>query len=127
MRSTGKKSDIATNARAIENMNEAQIDNEIKNIKALIAELNKTINKNDTYNSEENKAMREAFPVGVGGDGWSKERIKSRNKSIERDVKRAKVYTEAYEQKRIRKKTLENFRRCEKANKRNRKNTKTIK
>lgn len=107
MGSTGKKNDIATNARAIENMNETQIDNEIKNIKALITRLDKTMNKNDAYNSEENKAMREAFPVGVGGDGWSKQRIKARNKSIERDVKRASVYTEAYEQKESAKKRLE--------------------
>lgn len=107
MGSTGKKNDIATNARAIENMNEAQIDNEIKNIKVLITRLDKTMNKNDAYNSEENKAIREAFPVGVGGDGWSKQRIKARNKSIERDVKRASVYTETYEQKESAKKRLE--------------------
>ena len=92
------KEQKATNARVIDRMNEAQLDNEIKNAKADIARAEKTMGKN-TIVGEEAKAMQKAFPVGVGGDGWSEARKKARDKGLERDVKKAKAYTEAYSQK----------------------------
>ena len=89
----------ATNAMLIENMNEQQIDKEMAATQRKIDAAERTMQKNDITNAGNAKAMREAFPLGVGGDGWSKQRAKARDKGLENDAKKAKAYTEAYEQK----------------------------
>ena len=89
----------ATNARSIDNMNEAQLDKEIEKTKAVINRADKTMDNNDIVNTQEAKAMQEAFPLGVGGDGWSEQRKRARDKGLERDAKKAKAFTEAYSQK----------------------------
>ncbi len=102
---------VPTKAQIIDNMNEAQLDIEIKDTKAAIARAEKAMNKNNITNSANAKALQEAFPLGVGGDGWSEERKRARDKGLERDAKRAKQYTEAYSQKQAaeaRLKSLEN-------------------
>ena len=111
--SSGIKSSgqVPTKARIIDNMNEAQLDIEIKDAKAAIARAEKAMDKNNITNSANAKALQEAFPLGVGGDGWSAQRKKARDKGLERDAKRAKQYTEAYNQKKAaeaRLKSLEN-------------------
>lgn len=97
--SAGGGKQTPTNARDIENMNEAQLNQEIQNAKAAISRAEKVMGENDIANTAEARAMREAFPGGVGGDGWSKERIKARNKGLERDAVKAKRFTDAYSQK----------------------------
>ena len=89
----------ATKARNIENMNEAQLNKEISKTQRTIDRANSTMNKNNISATSEAKAMREAFPLGVGGDGWSKERTKARNRGLEADANKAKRFTEAYSEK----------------------------
>lgn len=89
----------ATNTKIIDNMNEAQLDREIEKAEAIIDRAQKTMNKNNISNTAEAKAMQEAFPLGVGGDGWSQERIKARNRGLERDARKAKEFSDAYSQK----------------------------
>ena len=88
-----------TNARTIENMNEAQLNREIEKQEAYIARMEKTMKANSITDTAEAKALQNAFPLGVGGDGWTAERKKARDRGLERDVKRAKEYTEAYSNK----------------------------
>lgn len=88
----GNKSPIkqkATNAHDIENMNEAQLNNEIAKVERSIARANKIMSNNDITADAGNKARQEAFPLGVGGDGWSAARKKANTKSIQSDVKKS--------------------------------------
>ena len=89
----------ATNARDINKMNETQLDQEIEKTQAIIDRANSKMGNNDITNNAEAKAMREAFPLGVGGDGWSEQRKKARDRGLERDLNRAKAFTDAYSQK----------------------------
>ena len=88
-----------TKARDIENMNEAQIDVEFRSTSADIARAEKAMGKNDITNTSDARAMREAFPLGVGGDGWSEEKKRAKARGLERDAVMAKKYTDAYSQK----------------------------
>ena len=101
---------IATKARLIENMNEAQIDEEIAKEKERIKRAETIMAKNDISNTPENKAMREAFPGGVGGDGWSNARRRAFNRRIGADARKAGDYVKALQDKesaQIRLKSLE--------------------
>ena len=99
----------ATNARAIDNMNEAQLDKEIARQETIISRAEKTMQKNNITNTAEAKAMQEAFPLGVGGDGWSAERRRAQQRGIERDTKKAAEYTQAYNTKRSAEARLKNL------------------
>ena len=103
-----------TKARDIENMNEAQLDKEIKDAKANISRVEKIMSKNNIINTADAKAMQKAFPLGVGGDGWSAERTKARNKGLERDAVKAKAYTEAYTKKETFETRLKNLEKAKK-------------
>lgn len=107
--SGGGNNSKPTKARDIENMNEAQLDKEIKDAKSNISRAEKIMSKNDITDTADAKAMQNAFPLGVGGDGWSAERRKARNKGIERDAVKAKAYTEAYTQKKASETRLKNL------------------
>lgn len=109
---SGSTSQKPTNAVQIENMNEAQIDKEISKEQRRIASLDRVMQKNDIENTAEAKAMREAFPLGVGGDGWSEQRIKARNRGLERDAKMAKEYTEAYSKKKAAENRIEKLKQA---------------
>ena len=95
----GKSTMAATNARDIDNMNAAQLEKEIAKTQRAIERAENTMNKNDITNTADAKAMREAFPLGVGGDGWTEEKIRARDKGLERDAVKAKNFTEAYSEK----------------------------
>lgn len=87
----------ATNARFIENMNEAQLKDEIARAKRDITRAEKTMDKNSITNTAEARAMREAFPLGYGGK--TEKQIAQMGKMNERDAHKAKTYTEAYSEK----------------------------
>ena len=86
----------ATNAKSIENMNEAQLDNEIAKAQRNIDNLDKVMNKN-SLDTAENRAMREAFPLGVGNRSEAQE--KALSQKIESDVNKAVAYTNASDKK----------------------------
>lgn len=94
--SSGVGAQKATNARDIANMNEAQIKKEIKKAESQLASVQSRI-KNATRESGEERALREAFPLGPGGlsrteaqrqAGRLAERALSRSKRIEADIER---------------------------------------
>ena len=87
----------ATNAKFIENMNEAQINEELAKAKRDIARAENTMNKNSITNTAEANAMREAFPLGYGGK--TDKQIAQMGKVNERDAHKAKTYTEAWSEK----------------------------
>ena len=93
--SSGKGRMVATNAVQIENMNEAQIDKEIKKTQGVINRANAIMSKSGIVD----KAMHDAFPLGAGGDGWSNAKKKAFSEKMEGDVKKAANYTKAYESK----------------------------
>ena len=93
--SSGKGRMVATNAVQIENMNEAQIDKEIKKTQGIIDKANAIMSKNSIVD----KAMQDAFPLGAGGDGWSNAKKKAFYGKMEGDVNKAVKYTQAYERK----------------------------
>lgn len=102
MGGSGNKSPIkqkATNARDIENMNEAQLNKEIAKAERSIARANKIMGINDITANTAAKARQETFPLGVGGDGWSDARKKANTKSIQSDVNKAVKYDDAYNAK----------------------------
>ena len=86
----------ATNARDIENMNEAQLDKEIAKTQRTIDRLDAVMDKN-SLDSAESRAMREAFPLGVGMRTAAQQRKQAAIN--ERDVQRAKAYTDALDSK----------------------------
>ena len=93
--SSGKGRMVATNAVQIENMNEAQIDKEIKKTQGVIDKANAIMSKNSIVD----KAMHDAFPLGAGGDGWSNAKKKAFYGKMEGDVNKAANYMKAYERK----------------------------
>lgn len=88
-----------TNARVIENMNEAQLDLEIRKAKREIKAAEKTMGANNITDTAEARAMREAFPLGVGGDGWTAQRRRAQARGLQRDLNKAVKYTEANKKK----------------------------
>ena len=86
----------ATNARDIENMNEAQLNKEIAKTQRTIDKLDSVMKKN-SLDSAESRAMREAFPLGVGMRTAAQQRKQAAIN--ERDVQKAKAYTDALDSK----------------------------
>ena len=103
----------ATNARLIENMNEAQINNEIAQTKRDIAKAESAIGRNNITNTAEARAMREAFPLGYGGK--TEKQIAQIGKLNERDAHKAKAYTEAWSDKKSAETRLEKLEQAKKA------------
>lgn len=85
-----------TKAKLIENMNEAQIDEEIERQREIIQRAERTMQGNDITQTADAKAWREAFPLGAGGSGWSQSRINQRYQQMERDSRMAGRFNEAY-------------------------------
>lgn len=94
--SSGKGKQKATNARDIENMNEAQLNKEIAKTQRNIDRLDAVMNKN-SLDSAESRAMREAFPLGVGMRTEAQKRKQAA--ANERDVKKAVAFTDAMDSK----------------------------
>lgn len=90
--SSGKGKQKATNATAIENMNEAQLNNEISKTQREIDRLDKIMSKN-SLDTAETRAMREAFPLGVGMTTAAQQRKQAQVN--DRDAKKAAAYTDA--------------------------------
>lgn len=103
----------ATNARLIENMNEAQLNNEIAQAKRDIARAESTMGRNSITNTAEAKAMREAFPLGYGGK--TEKQIARMGKMNERDAHKAKTYTEAWSDKKSAETRLEKLEQAKKS------------
>lgn len=80
-------------------MNEAQLDQEIAKQQSIIDQADKTMQANDMTNTPNAQAMRQAFPLGVGGSGWTQSRINQRNRQIASDTRMAGAYTAAYQRK----------------------------
>lgn len=99
----------ATNARTIDNMNEAQLDKEIARQEAIIKRAESRMKKTDITGTASAKAMQNAFPLGVGGDGWSAARRRAQLKSIERDTRRAAEFSQAREDKKNAEATLKSL------------------
>ena len=97
----------ATNAIAVENMNEAQLDKEISTTKKRIAQLDKAMGKNAIGNDAESKGMSEQFPLGAGG--MSQAQIKKLGKKWDAEAQKAAKYVEAKEKQDALKKKLENL------------------
>lgn len=87
---------IATRAKNLENMNEAQITQEIDKAQKYLEQSQRVMRENGTE-SQYFQAMQESFPLGAGGDGWSQSRINQREREIERSVVKAKRFTDALE------------------------------
>ena len=102
----------ATNARLIENMNEAQLDNEIAQAKRDIARAEKIMDKN-SIDTAEMREMREAFPLGYGAK--TEKQIARMGKMNERDAQKAKAYTEAWSDKKSTETRLKNLEQAKKS------------
>ena len=99
----------STNAKLIDNMNEAQLDIEIEKTKSDIDRYQAIMDKNSGGTSYD-QSMRESFPLGVGGSGWNDTRRRQFERNNEKSLKMAKEYTDAYDKKQdaqIRLKNLE--------------------
>lgn len=96
--SFAKAGGTATNARSIENMNEAQLDKEISNLQDKIKNLDSSMSRS-LEESGYSKSMREAFPLSSGGDGWSKAGRSRQEKERTASLKKAKNYVDARAQK----------------------------
>lgn len=101
-----------TTAKFIENMNEAQINEEIAKAKREIKDAEKAMGKNNITNTAEAKAMREAFPLGYGAS--TEKQIAKMGKTNERDAHKAKAYTEAYTKKQTAQTRIENLEKAKK-------------
>lgn len=87
-----------TKAKRLENMNEAQVDLEIAQEQKIIESAQKIMDKNSTE-SAYMRGMREQFPTGVGGSGWSNAAIKRHQRAVDADMNRINRYTEAANRK----------------------------
>lgn len=88
----------ATNARNVENMNEAQLDKEISKLQGKIQNLDASMSKN-LKESGYSKAMRNAFPLSPGGAGWSTAGKIIQERERTTSLKKAKNYVDARTQK----------------------------
>ena len=95
----------ATNARDINNMNEAQIDKEIKKAERQLHSAERQYEKN-IGESANSKAMRDAFPLGSGGLTKSDAERFAANVS-ERELARSKRVVEAIQKREAAKKRIE--------------------
>lgn len=111
--SSAKSSGTATNARSIENMNEAQLDKEISKLQDKIKNLDASMSRN-LEESGYSKSMREAFPLSSGGDGWSKSGRSRQEKERTASLKKAKNYVDARAQKETATKKLSELQKAKK-------------
>lgn len=111
--SSAKAGGTATNARSIENMNEAQLDKEISNLQDKIKNLDASMSRN-LEESGYSKSMREAFPLSSGGDGWSKAGRSRQEKERTASLKKAKNYVDARAQKETTAKRLSELQKAKK-------------
>lgn len=111
--SSAKAGGTATNARSIENMNEAQLNKEISKIQNKIKNLDASMSRN-LEESGYSKSMREAFPLSSGGDGWSKAGRSRQEKERTASLKKAKNYVDARAQKETAAKRLSELQKAKK-------------
>ena len=111
--SSAKAGGTATNARSIENMNEAQLDKEISNLQDKIKNLDSSMSRS-LEESGYSKSMREAFPLSAGGDGWSKAGRSRQEKERTVSLKKAKNYVDARAQKETAAKRLSELQKAKK-------------
>lgn len=104
---------VATNARNVENMNEAQLDKEISKLQDKIKNLDASMSRN-LEESGYSKSMREAFPLSSGGDGWSKAGRSRQEKERTASMKKAKNYVDARAQKETAAKKLSELQKAKK-------------
>ena len=95
----------ATNAKAIENMNEAQLDNEIAKQQKIIANADKVMG--NTPKSENIGVI----PLGQLTRGKTQAQ---KDKIIERSTNQAKKFTEAYDKKKMAETKLKNLQKAKK-------------
>lgn len=98
-----------TNARVLHKMNEAQLKIEIQKSQDKIAAYNRQMGINDITNTSESNAMREAFPLGVGGSGWSAKSRNAVDRRIESDLRKSGNYTQAYRRRELEQNALKNL------------------
>lgn len=111
--SSAKAGGTATNARSIENMNEAQLDKEISKLQDKIKNLDASMSRS-LEESGYSKSMREAFPLSSGGDGWSKAGRSRQEKERTASLKKAKNYVDARAQKETTAKRLSELQKAKK-------------
>lgn len=111
--SSARAGGAATNARSIENMNEAQLDKEISNLQDKIKKLDSSMSRS-LEESGYSKSMREAFPLSSGGDGWSKASRSRQEKERTASLKKAKNYVDARAQKETAAKRLSELQKAKK-------------
>lgn len=96
--SSARAGEVATNARNIENMNEAQLNKEISKLQDKIQNLDASMSRN-LEESGYSKAMRDAFPLSSGGAGWSTAGKTRQERERTASLKKAKNYVDARTQK----------------------------
>lgn len=111
--SSAKAGGTATNARSIENMNEAQLDKEISKFQDKIKNLDSSMSRS-LEESGYSKSVREAFPLSSGGDGWSKAGRSRQEKERTASLKKAKNYVDARAQKETAAKKLSELQKAKK-------------
>lgn len=111
--SSAKAGGSATNARNIENMNEAQLDNEIARTKSKIQSLESSMRQN-LAQSGYSQAMQEAFPIGAGGDGWSRAGRARQEKERTSSLKKAAAFVKERDQKKSAEKRLSELQKAKK-------------
>lgn len=103
----------ATNARNVENMNEAQLDKEISKLQDKIKNLDASISRN-LEEGGYSKAMRDAFPLSSGGAGWSTAGKNRQERERTASLKKAKNYVDARTQKETAAKKLSKLQKAKK-------------
>lgn len=111
--SSARAGGTATNARSIENMNEAQLDKEISKLQGKIKNLDSSMSSS-LEESGYSKSMREAFPLSSGGDGWSKAGRSRQEKERTASLEKAKNYVDARAQKETAAKRLSELQKAKK-------------
>ncbi len=104
---------LPTNAKSVENMNEAQLDREIAKTKEKINRLDSSMNKN-LEQSGYSRSLQEAFPLGTGGDGWSKSGIRRQEREQSASLKKAVAFTKARTEKKAAENHLKELQRAKK-------------
>ena len=102
---------IPTKAKIIENMNEAQLDEEIQKAEDRLKRYQAVMDRT-RGGTEYDRAMQDNFPLGVGGSGWNKSRREQFNRNNERGVENAKAFTDAYNNAQAEQRRLDNLRKA---------------
>lgn len=113
MGSLSASKQVPTKATAIENMNEAQIDIEIRRRNRSLGLAQSAMARYGTP-SQYQQAMLASFPLGAGGSGWTQARIDQRNRDIVQSVENARKFTEAYDRAQSLQRQIENLQNAKK-------------